>query len=83
MSEFKSMKIAITHEQPFDEIMVELERLGYVNRAGKSRHFVYTEVLHGSDVLGIKDQGYILSTNVSYILDDHTRTTLSELKRLK
>ena len=29
MSKFKNMKIAITHEQPLDEVVVELERLSY------------------------------------------------------
>ena len=29
MSKFKNMKIAITHEQPLDEVMAELERLSY------------------------------------------------------
>ena len=29
MSEFKNMKIAITPEQPIDEVVRELERLGY------------------------------------------------------
>ena len=29
MSKFKNMKIAITHEQPLDEVVVELERLGF------------------------------------------------------
>ena len=29
MSKFKNMKIAITHEQPLDEVVLELERLGY------------------------------------------------------
>ena len=29
MSKFKNMKIAITHEQPVDEVMAELERLSY------------------------------------------------------
>ena len=29
MSKFKNMKIAITPEQPLDEVMAELERLSY------------------------------------------------------
>ena len=29
MSKFKNMKIAITHEQPLDDVVSELERLGY------------------------------------------------------
>ena len=29
MSKFKNMKIAITPEQPVDEVMAELERLSY------------------------------------------------------
>ena len=80
MSKFKNMKISV--ENNLDEIVVELERLGYINVVDKLRHFIYTDVLSGSDVLGINDQGYILSTNVSYILDDHIQTTLAELKRM-
>ena len=29
MIKFKNMKIAITPEQPLDEVVMELERLGY------------------------------------------------------
>lgn len=48
MSKFKNMKIAITHEQPLDEVVRELERLGYqingwlenrIIRSVKTNHF--------------------------------------------
>ena len=48
MSKFKNMKIAITHEQPLDEVVKELERLGYqingwlenrIIRSVKTNHF--------------------------------------------
>ena len=48
MSKFKNMKITITHEQPLDEVVVELERLGYqingwlenrIIRSVKTNHF--------------------------------------------
>ena len=48
MSKFKNMKIAITHEQPLDEVVVEFERLGYqingwlenrIIRSVKTNHF--------------------------------------------
>ena len=48
MSKFKNMKIAITHEQPLDEVVLELERLGYqingwlenrIIRSVKTNHF--------------------------------------------
>ena len=48
MSKFKNMKIAITHEQPLDEVVMELERLGYqingwlenrIIRSVKTNHF--------------------------------------------
>ena len=48
MSKFKNMKIAITSEQPLDEVVRELERLGYqingwlenrIIRSVKTNHF--------------------------------------------
>ena len=48
MSKFKNMKIAITHEQPLDAVVKELERLGYqingwlenrIIRSVKTNHF--------------------------------------------
>ena len=48
MSKFKNMKIAITREQPLDEVVKELERLGYqingwlenrIIRSVKTNHF--------------------------------------------
>ena len=48
MSEFKNMKINITNEQPLDEVVIELERLGYqingwlenrIIRSVKTNHF--------------------------------------------
>ena len=48
MSKFKNMKIAITPEQPLDEVVRELERLGYqingwlenrIIRSVKTNHF--------------------------------------------
>ena len=48
MSKFKNMKIAITPEQQLDEVVVELERLGYqingwlenrIIRSVKTNHF--------------------------------------------
>ena len=48
MSKFKNMKIAITHEQPLDDVVKELERLGYqingwlenrIIRSVKTNHF--------------------------------------------
>ena len=48
MSKFKNMKIAITPEQPLDEVVKELERLGYqingwlenrIIRSVKTNHF--------------------------------------------
>ena len=48
MNKFKNMKIAITPEQPLDEVVMELERLGYqingwlenrIIRSVKTNHF--------------------------------------------
>ena len=48
MIKFKNMKIAITPEQPLDEVVMELERLGYqingwlenrIIRSVKTNHF--------------------------------------------
>lgn len=48
MSKFKNMKIAITHEQPLDDVVLELKRLGYqingwlenrIIRSVKTNHF--------------------------------------------
>ena len=48
MNKFKNMKIVITPEQPLDEVVMELERLGYqingwlenrIIRSVKTNHF--------------------------------------------
>ena len=73
MSKFKNMKIAITHEQPLDEVVVELERIGYfpfqpfndVNLVITQKDGLYC----GCDGI-YKDLGYVL-------------TTLDELKEMQ
>ena len=63
MSKFKNMKIAITHEQPLDDVVLELKRLGYqingwlenrIIRSVKTNHFgLYSgdffdvDIIHG------------------------------------
>ena len=66
----KNLKIAINDQQPLDEVVKELERLGYA-RIHKSRYpnFVITNKFGG--------YGVYMSMNL-----DEPNTTLAELKEM-
>ena len=72
MSEFKRMKIAITPEQHLDEVVVELERIGY---------FPFQPFNDVNLVITQKDGLYCgcdgIYKDLSYVL-----TTLDELKEM-
>ena len=78
MSNFKNMKIAITAEQPIDEVVWELERLGYkpLNKfAIKPNYHLW---------LVADCDGFILGWRDALILGDnyYKTTTLTELKEM-
>lgn len=69
---FKNMKIEINEVQPLDEIVIELERLGYVkpNSGGDK---VYTSQL--GNTVNVFDG--------SMMFDCYKLTTLQQLKEMK
>ena len=79
MSKFKNMKIAITHEQPLDDVVLELKRLGYkpLNKFAIRPNY---------DLWLVADcDGFILGWRDALILGDsyYKTTTLKELKEMK
>lgn len=68
---FKNMKIAITPEQPLDEVVRELERLGY--KPAYKTQCAYISVIADAggyfSILNIKFKGF--------------NTTLTQLKEMK
>lgn len=70
MTKFLNMKIAITPEQPLDEVVMELERLGCV--AG---HEIVCDGTH--DIVIVED-GMFFTIQVVYSL-----ITLAELKEME
>lgn len=73
MTNFKNMKIAITPEQPLDEVVRQLDRLGYF----------YEEGLHLDSVI-CDMVGYCYSFGYEYFnQDDGELTTLTELKEME
>ena len=77
MSSFKNMKIAITHEQPLDDVVEELERIG----------LSYDEMCSGISIpcaIGVwfEDNTYCTYGTIESI-DDFELTTLTELKEMQ
>ena len=77
MSKFKNMKIAITHEQPLDEVVVELERLGFSKAMftpNKNTKLIVTNESNKLTDIGGFDQGFYTNKKL---------TTLAELKEMQ
>ena len=74
---FKNMKIEINQEQPLDEVVMELERIGF-KKAGwigyRNVSFITTSKL-----------GFYTDHAISFwsVFGDSPLTTLSELKEMK
>ena len=70
----RNLKIAITPEQPIDEVVVELKRIGYIR---KQRFCL------GENIVATDDEGefYIFSNDL--MLEDFRLTTLAELKEME
>ena len=73
MGKFKNMKIAITPEQHLDEVVVELERIGY---------FPFQPFFDVNLVLTQKDELYCGCDGIYKDLG-YVTTTLKELKEMK
>lgn len=72
---FKNYKININELQPLDEILKELERLGYKrNHISPRANIVYTE--NGTYFVGTQ-----IGDNELYALNGYIETTLDELKK--
>lgn len=72
-SNFSNMKIAITPEQPLDEVARELKRLGYKkHRWSRSKSVCVWAYQDGDFIIWDKDMS-----------EDQTPTTLTELKEMK
>lgn len=74
MTNFRNLKIAINDQQPLDEVVGELERLGYV-RTQKTP-------IEDRNTVATEDDGefYIFSNDL--LLEDFRPTTLAELKEM-
>lgn len=74
MTKFHNLKIAITEDQQLDEVVMELERLGYIRKQ---------RIVIGKNIVATDDNGefYIFSNDV--LLEDFRLTTLSKLKEMK
>lgn len=69
---FKSMRIEINEQQPLNEIVAELERLGYVKQAWLN---------HQKEVIATFETGVYSNFNYFYN-DTHKPATLAELKEM-
>lgn len=76
MTKFKNLKIAITPEQPLDEVVRELERLGF--------NPIDTDVLYDPSMVIAFDNG---EYHFYYAFDEslwrYETTTLTELKEME
>lgn len=71
---FKNMKIAITPEQPLDEVVMELERRGYV---------CFVECKDAKYVIAHDDGFYQMVMFPLAVVRDWPLTTLAELKEME
>ena len=67
----KNMKIEINEQQPFDDVVRELERLGYV-KPNKDGNKIFTSQL--GNTVNVYDD--------SMMFDCYKKTTLAELKEM-
>ena len=79
MSDYKNIKVEINKEQPLDELLRELERLGY-----KPLNKVAIKPNYHLWLVADRD-GFILGWRNALILGDnyYKTTTLAEIKELK
>ena len=75
MPKFKNMKIAINNQQPLDEVVRELERLGYECFAWRNDHTGYIFTWNDGDYTNTEDLNDI---DHEY----HILTTITELKNM-
>ena len=74
MIKFKNMKIAITPEQPLDEVVVELKRLGYR---------CVCKSVFGAQTITTWNSGHYHEVGLPVIMiDNGDLTTLAELKEM-
>lgn len=69
MTKFLNLKIAITEDQPLDEVVRELERLGYKEATKKPNAF---------NMIYVGSSGYY-----TYMYIEENLTTLAELKEME
>ena len=77
MTKFLNMKIAITPEQPFDDVVVELERLGFENcTTFNSKNVQY--LIAFEDHKTFTDYFFLVNVDI-----DLVNTNLTELKEME
>ena len=78
---YKNMKIEINSEQPLEEVVKELERLGYV------KDKLYWDNLLNPTIVCACDDATLRDLRVAKLtddyLDEHNETTLSQLKQME
>ena len=78
---YKNMKIEINSEQPLDEVVRELERLGYI------KDKLYWDKLLNPSLVCACDDGTLMDLRVSELtdgyLDKYEETTLAQLKQME
>lgn len=77
MTNFRNLKIAINDQQPLDEVVMELERLGYVEQYRKPVEKNHKWIL-------VENRGCYSGWYDIYVLCEKTyiETTLAELKEM-
>ena len=76
MTKFQNMKIEINEQQPLDEVVRELERLGYKK--------LFDGYVDGAvEVLTYKNKGWFNRYFESIKDKDYTLTTLAQLKAME
>lgn len=75
---YKNMKIEISESQPLDDVVMELERLGY-KRSKQGRWFDRDKIILTSDSMDCKTYQRVDLTSCRF----YRLTTLEELKGMK
>lgn len=76
MTKFQNMKIEINEQQPLDEVVRELERLGYTKLFGGV-------VKNTIEILTYENKGWFNCFSESIKDDDYVLTTLAQLKAIE